>query len=162
MWITNAIREPRTMLLNTGNKSEVAAGYCTLYGDMCGGLAVISDVPKMMVYRLARLLNERMRGAIPQSVIDREPTAELAPNQKDSDSLPPYPVLDEIVRRYVEEQEGADEIIAAGVADAATVRRAVRLIDAAEYKRAQAAPGLKVTSKAFGVGRRMPIARGKI
>ena len=161
MWITNAIREPRTMLLNTGNKSEVAAGYCTLYGDMCGGLAVISDVPKMMVYRLARLLNERMRGAIPQSVIDREPTAELAPNQKDSDSLPPYPVLDEIVRRYVEEQEGADEIIAAGVADAATVRRAVRLIDTAEYKRAQAAPGLKVTSKAFGVGRRMPIARGE-
>ena len=138
----------------------MAAGYCTLYGDMCGGLALISDVPKMMVYKLARHLNASMGAPIPQSIIDREPTAELAPNQKDSDSLPPYPVLDEIIRLYVEEQKGVEEIIAAGAADEATVRRAVRLIDGAEYKRAQAAPGLKVTSKAFGFGRRMPIARG--
>jgi NAD+ synthase (glutamine-hydrolysing) len=160
MWISNAVREPRTLVLSTGNKSEMAAGYCTLYGDMCGGMALISDVPKMMVYKLARHLNASMGAPIPQSIIDREPTAELAPNQKDSDSLPPYPVLDEIIRLYVEEQKGAEEIIAAGAADEATVRRAVRLIDGAEYKRAQAAPGLKVTSKAFGFGRRMPIARG--
>ena len=162
MWISNAIRSPLTMVLSTGNKSEVAVGYSTLYGDMCGGLAVISDVPKMMVYRLAELLNERLKNAIPQSVMERAPSAELAPGQKDSDSLPPYPILDEIVRRYVEEREGAEEIIAAGVADAATVERTLRLIDGAEYKRAQAAPGIKVTSKAFGVGRRMPIARGRL
>jgi NAD+ synthase (glutamine-hydrolysing) len=160
MWISNAIREPRALVLSTGNKSEMAAGYCTLYGDMCGGMALISDVPKMMVYRLARLLNARMGGPIPESILEREPTAELAPNQKDSDSLPPYPVLDEIIRLYVEERQGAEDIVATGVADAAVVGRCIRLIDGAEYKRAQAAPGLKVTSKAFGVGRRMPIARG--
>jgi NAD+ synthetase len=162
MWISNAIRNPLTMVLSTGNKSEVAVGYCTLYGDMCGGLSVISDVPKMMVYQLAALLNERLNNAIPQSVLDRAPSAELAPDQKDSDSLPPYPILDEIVRRYVEEREGAETIIAASVADRATVERTLRMIDRAEYKRAQAAPGIKVTSKAFGVGRRMPIARGKV
>ncbi len=160
MWISNAITQPRTLVLSTGNKSELAAGYCTLYGDMAGGLAVISDVPKTMVYKLARLLNERMGYPIPESILEREPTAELAPNQKDTDSLPPYPVLDEIIRLYVEEFKSPEEIIAAGVADEATVRRAVALIDSNEYKRAQAAPGLKVTSKAFGFGRRMPIARG--
>ena len=160
MWISNAISNPRTLLLSTGNKSEMAAGYCTLYGDMAGGLSLISDVPKMIVYKLARHLNVKMGGAIPQSIIDREPSAELAPNQKDSDSLPPYPLLDEIIRLFIEERQTADEIVASGAAPEAIVRRVVRLIELAEYKRAQAAPGLKVTSKAFGFGRRMPIARG--
>jgi NAD+ synthase (glutamine-hydrolysing) len=162
MWISNAIISPRTLVLSTGNKSEMAAGYCTLYGDMAGGLSLISDVPKMMVYKLARYLNEQMGGPIPQSIIDREPTAELAPNQKDSDSLPPYPLLDEIVRRFIEERQTADEIVASNAAPEAIVRRVVRMIELAEYKRAQAAPGLKVTSKAFGFGRRIPIARGQL
>ncbi|MBX7247222.1 MAG: NAD(+) synthase, partial [Candidatus Sumerlaeaceae bacterium] len=160
MWLSNAFSTPRTLLLSTGNKSEIAVGYCTLYGDMAGGLALISDVPKTMVYKLARLINATRGDVIPQSIIDREPTAELAPNQKDSDSLPPYPVLDEIIRLHVEEFQSAEEIIDAGVAPAETVRRVLRMIDNAEYKRKQAAPGIKVTSKAFGVGRRMPIARG--
>ena len=160
MWISNAIARPRTLVLSTGNKSELAAGYCTLYGDMAGGLAVISDVPKTMVYRLARYLNSKMGNPIPESILEREPTAELAPNQKDSDSLPPYPVLDEIIRLYVEECRGVQEIVAVGIADESLVRRTIAMIDRAEYKRAQAAPGLKVTSKAFGFGRRMPIARG--
>ncbi|MCX7964747.1 MAG: NAD+ synthase [Candidatus Sumerlaea chitinivorans] len=160
MWISNAIKSPRTLVLSTGNKSELAAGYCTLYGDMAGGLALISDVPKMMVYALARFLNAEMNHPIPESILQREPTAELAPNQKDTDSLPPYPILDEIIRLYVEELMGPEEIVAAGVADEALVRKVIRMIDNAEYKRAQAAPGLKVTSKAFGFGRRMPIARG--
>ncbi|MCX7020390.1 MAG: NAD+ synthase [bacterium] len=162
MWLSNAITDPPTLLLSTGNKSEMAVGYCTLYGDMAGGLALISDVPKMMVYKLARHLNSAMGKPIPQSVIDREPTAELAPNQKDTDSLPPYPVLDDIIRLYVEERRGEEEIIAAGVAPVDLVRRVVRMIGNAEYKRQQAPPGLKVTSKAFGFGRRMPIARGRI
>jgi NAD+ synthase (glutamine-hydrolysing) len=160
MWISNAFRTPPTLLLSTGNKSELAVGYCTLYGDMAGGLAVISDVPKMMVYRLARFLNARMGNPIPQSVLDREPSAELAPNQKDTDSLPPYPVLDEIIRLYVEERLGAEDIAAVGVAEPALIQRVIGMIDRAEYKRQQAAVGLKVTSKAFGFGRRMPIARG--
>jgi NAD+ synthase (glutamine-hydrolysing) len=160
MWISNAIPSPRTLVLSTGNKSELAAGYCTLYGDMAGGLSLISDVPKMIVYRLARYLNARLGNPIPQSIIDREPTAELAPNQKDTDSLPPYPVLDELIRLYVEEFLGPEEIIARGIAPAETVLRVIRMIDNSEYKRAQAAPGLKVTSKAFGFGRRIPIARG--
>ena len=160
MWISNALSSPRTLVLSTGNKSEMAVGYCTLYGDMAGGLALISDVPKMMVYRIAKFLNGKMHNAIPQSIIDREPTAELAANQKDTDSLPPYPVLDEIVRLFVEDRKSAQEIVEAHVADEATVRRVIRMIEGAEYKREQAAPGLKVTSKAFGVGRRIPIARG--
>lgn len=160
MWISNAITEPRTLVLSTGNKSEMATGYCTLYGDMAGGLAVISDVPKMMVYKIARHLNQRMKNSIPESIIDREPTAELAPDQKDTDSLPPYPILDEIIRLFIEERQSISEIIKAGFAPEATVRRVIRLIELSEYKRAQAAPGLKVTSKAFGFGRRMPIARG--
>jgi NAD+ synthase (glutamine-hydrolysing) len=161
MWISNAIASPRTLLLSTGNKSEMAAGYCTLYGDMAGGLALISDVPKMMVYRIARHMNEKPGSRIPQSIIDREPSAELAPNQKDSDSLPPYPILDEVIRLFIEERQTADEIVACGAAPEPIVRRVVRMIELAEYKRAQAAPGLKVTSKAFGFGRRMPIARGQ-
>ncbi|MCX7624627.1 MAG: NAD+ synthase [Candidatus Sumerlaeaceae bacterium] len=160
MWISNAISRTRTLVLSTGNKSELAAGYCTLYGDMAGGLAVISDVPKTMVYKLARFLNSRMGNPIPQSILEREPTAELAPNQKDTDTLPPYPVLDEIIRLYIEEFLSPEQIAELGVADAQLVRKTIAMIDRAEYKRAQAAPGLKVTSKAFGFGRRMPITRG--
>lgn len=159
MYISNAITAPRTLLLTTGNKSELAVGYCTLYGDMSGGLAILSDVPKMTVYKLARELNTLMGDVIPHSIIDREPSAELAPGQKDQDSLPPYPVLDEIIRMFIEEHKGTDDIVASGVADEAVVKRVVRLIENAEYKRAQAAPGIKITSKAFGSGRRVPIAR---
>jgi len=146
-----------SLVLTTGNKSELAVGYCTLYGDMCGGLAVISDVPKTMVYRLARWMN-RDGEVIPASTIEKPPSAELRPDQKDEDSLPPYDVLDAILERYVVEGQSVDEIIAANF-EADTVRRIARLIDLNEYKRRQAAPGLKVTSKAFGVGRRIPVAR---
>ncbi len=146
-----------SLVLTTGNKSELAVGYCTLYGDMCGGLAVISDVPKTMVYRLARWMN-RDGEVIPASTIEKPPSAELRPDQKDEDSLPPYDVLDAILERYVVEGQSAEEIIA-GDFDADIVRRIARLIDLNEYKRRQAAPGLKVTSKAFGVGRRIPVAQ---
>lgn len=146
-----------SLLLTTGNKSELAVGYCTLYGDMCGGLAVISDVPKTMVYRLSNWVN-RQREVIPAASITKAPSAELRPNQTDQDSLPPYEVLDAILEEYVVKCRPAAEIVAAGF-DAAAVRRVVRLIDGTEYKRRQAAPGLKVTSKAFGVGRRIPIAQ---
>jgi NAD+ synthase (glutamine-hydrolysing) len=146
-----------SLVLTTGNKSELAVGYCTLYGDMCGGLAVISDVPKTMVYRLARWMN-RDGEVIPASTIEKPPSAELRPDQKDEDSLPPYDVLDVILERYVVEGQSAEEIIGANF-EADTVRRIARLIDLNEYKRRQAAPGLKVTSKAFGVGRRIPVAR---
>ena len=146
-----------SLLLTTGNKSELAVGYCTLYGDMCGGLAVISDVPKTMVYRLARWIN-RDKEIIPAASITKPPSAELRPNQTDQDSLPPYDVLDAILEAYVVQGRSAAEIIAGGF-DEATVKRVVRLIDLNEYKRRQAAPGLKVTSKAFGVGRRIPIAQ---
>ena len=146
-----------SLVLTTGNKSELAVGYCTLYGDMCGGLAVISDVPKTMVYRLARWMN-RDGEVIPASTIEKPPSAELRHDQKDEDSLTHYDVLDVILERYVVEGQSVDEIIAADF-DADTVRRIVRLIDLNEYKRRQAAPGLKVTSKAFGVGRRIPVAQ---
>jgi NAD+ synthetase len=147
------------LLLTTGNKSELAVGYCTIYGDMAGGLAVISDVPKTTVWEMARWINQRHGGElIPRSSIDKVPSAELRPNQTDQDSLPPYEVLDAIIDGYVEEELGAAEIIAQGH-DAATVMRVIRLIDRSEYKRRQAAPGLKVTSRAFGFGRRMPIAQ---
>ena len=146
-----------SLLLTTGNKSELAVGYCTLYGDMCGGLAVISDVPKTMVYRLAKWIN-RAKEIIPASSITKAPSAELRPNQTDQDSLPPYEVLDAILDAYVVQGKTPGEIVAAGFAGA-TVQRVIRLIDTNEYKRRQAAPGLKVTSKAFGVGRRMPIAQ---
>jgi NAD+ synthase (glutamine-hydrolysing) len=146
-----------SLLLTTGNKSELAVGYCTLYGDMNGGLAAISDVPKTMVYRLARWVN-RQREIIPESSITKPPSAELRLNQTDQDSLPPYEVLDGILEEYVVNLKTAAEIVAMGF-DEAVVKRIIRLIDFSEYKRRQAAPGLKVTSKAFGVGRRMPIAQ---
>jgi NAD+ synthetase len=145
------------LLLTTGNKSELAVGYCTIYGDMAGGLAVISDVPKTMVYQLARWIN-REREVIPISSIEKPPSAELKPGQLDQDSLPPYDVLDAILQLYVEENLSALDIIARGF-DPKTVRWVQRRVDLNEYKRAQAAPGLKVTSRAFGVGRKMPIAQ---
>ncbi|HKT80605.1 MAG TPA: NAD+ synthase [Vicinamibacterales bacterium] len=144
------------LLLTTGNKSELAVGYCTLYGDMSGGLAVIADVPKTMVYRIAKWLN-RSREIIPSASITKAPSAELRPNQTDQDSLPPYDLLDEILHRHIERLEPAETIIAAGF-DAATVRRVLKLVRNAEFKRKQAAPGLKVTDRAFGTGWRMPIA----
>lgn len=146
-----------SLLLTTGNKSELAVGYCTLYGDMCGGLAVISDVPKTMVYRLARWINRELE-VIPSASITKPPSAELRPDQTDQDSLPPYEVLDAILEGYVVLARSAVELISEGFAET-DVRRVVRLIDGAEYKRRQAAPGLKVTTKAFGVGRRIPIAQ---
>jgi NAD+ synthase (glutamine-hydrolysing) len=145
------------LVLSTGNKSELSVGYCTIYGDMAGGLAVISDVPKTMIYELARYIN-REREIIPTSTIEKPPSAELRPNQKDQDTLPPYDVLDAILRLYVEENLSAAEIITQGFEES-TVRWVQRRVDLNEYKRAQAAPGLKVTSRAFGVGRRMPIAQ---
>ena len=146
-----------SLVLTTGNKSELAVGYCTLYGDMCGGLAVISDVPKTKVYDLANWIN-RDREVIPYSTINKPPSAELRPDQKDEDSLPPYEILDAILEKYVVESQSVDQIVAAGF-DEQTVGRIARLIDLNEYKRRQAAPGLKVTSKAFGVGRRIPVAQ---
>jgi len=145
------------MLLTTGNKSELAVGYCTLYGDMNGGLAVIGDLPKMLVYDVARSCNQ-YREIIPQSTIDKVPSAELAPGQKDSDSLPPYPVLDAILEAYVVEQQPVAEIIARGFARD-VVQRVIWLVETSEYKRRQAAPVLRVTGKAFGGGRRIPMAR---
>ncbi len=146
-----------SLVLTTGNKSELAVGYCTLYGDMCGGLAVISDVPKTKVFELARWIN-RNREIIPEATITKPPSAELRPDQKDEDSLPPYEVLDAILEQYVVECRSVAEIVANGFEEA-TVKRVARLIDLNEYKRRQAAPGLKVTSKAFGVGRRIPVAQ---
>ena len=144
------------LLLTTGNKSELAVGYCTLYGDMCGGLAVISDVPKTLVYRLARFVNRR-REIIPVSILEKAPSAELRPNQKDSDTLPPYEVVDQIIEAYVERHQDPAAIVQLGL-DPAVVADIVRRIDRSEYKRRQAAPGIKISSKAFGVGRRYPIA----
>ena len=153
------------LLLTTGNKSELSVGDCTLYGDMAGGLAVISDVPKTMVYQLARWINSDRSQAgraaqeiIPRSTIEKPPSAELKPNQTDQDTLPPYEVLDEILRLYVEENLSARDIVAYGFEEM-TVRWVQRRVDLNEYKRAQAAPGIKVTSRAFGLGRRMPIAQ---
>jgi NAD+ synthetase len=145
------------LVLSTGNKSELAVGYCTIYGDMAGGLAVISDVPKTMVYQLARWIN-REREIIPAATIDKPPSAELRPDQKDQDTLPPYEALDEILRFYIEENLSAREIAASGF-DLETVKWVQRRVDMNEYKREQAPPGLKVTSRAFGIGRRMPIAQ---
>lgn len=145
------------LVLTTGNKSETAVGYCTLYGDMAGGFAVIKDVPKTMVYELARYANQRAgRELIPQSIIERPPSAELRPDQKDTDSLPPYEVLDPILASYVEEDKVYDEVVAEGH-DPEVVRRVVRMVDLNEYKRRQAPPGIKITPKAFGRDRRLPI-----
>lgn len=145
------------LVLTTGNKSELAVGYCTLYGDMCGGLAVISDLPKTWVYRVARWLNRRQE-IIPWATIEKAPSAELRPGQTDQDSLPPYEELDAILEAYVVRHQSVSAIAAEGH-DEALVRDLVAKIDRNEYKRRQAAPGLKVTSKAFGMGRRMPIAQ---
>jgi NAD+ synthase (glutamine-hydrolysing) len=145
------------LVLTTGNKSEIGVGYCTLYGDMCGGLAVISDVPKTLVYRLARYVNSRVP-LIPESTIEKPPSAELRPDQKDSDSLPPYDVLDTILEAYVEENQPPEEIATKYVIDPALVRKVATMVDRSEYKRQQAAPGLKISPKAFGFGRRYPIA----
>jgi len=147
-----------SLVLSTGNKSELGVGYCTLYGDMVGGLAVLSDVPKTMVYRLSRYANSR-RPVIPESTLEKPPSAELRPNQKDTDTLPPYEVLDVILEDYVEESRTAQEIAVARGFDLALVERIVHMVDRAEYKRQQAAPGLKISGKAFGVGRRFPIAQ---
>ena len=145
------------IVLSTGNKSELGVGYCTLYGDMVGGLAVISDVPKTLVYRLAHYVNSR-RAVIPQATLEKPPSAELRPNQKDSDSLPPYEILDAVLEDYVEDSHSAERIAADRGFDIEVVRRVMRMVDRAEYKRQQAAPGLKISPKAFGYGRRFPIA----
>ena len=146
------------MVVTTGNKSEMATGYATLYGDMCGGFALIKDVPKTLVFELARWRNGRGE-VIPPSTISRPPSAELKPGQRDSDSLPPYDLLDPILERYVERQAGLQDIVAEGFDDA-TVRRVAKLVDRSEYKRRQGAPGVKITPKAFGRDRRMPITNG--
>jgi NAD+ synthase (glutamine-hydrolysing) len=145
------------IVLSTGNKSELGVGYCTLYGDMVGGLAVISDVPKTLVYRLSRYVNSRRR-VIPQDTLEKPPSAELRPDQKDSDSLPPYEILDAVLEDYVEDAHTAERIAADHGFDIEVVRRVLRMVDRAEYKRQQAAPGIKITPKAFGYGRRLPIA----
>jgi len=145
------------IVLSTGNKSELGVGYCTLYGDMVGGLAVISDVPKTLVYRLSHYVNSR-RAIIPEATLEKPPSAELRPNQKDSDSLPPYEILDAVLEDYVEDAHFAEQIAADRGFDIELVRRVVRMVDRAEYKRQQAAPGIKISPKAFGYGRRFPIA----
>jgi len=148
----------RKIVLTTGNKSEMAVGYATLYGDMAGGFDVLKDVPKTLVFRLAEYRNT-LGSVIPQRVIDRPPSAELAPDQKDTDSLPPYDILDAILERYVELDQCLEEIVAAGY-DEDTVRRVIRLVDRNEYKRRQAAPGVRITRRAFGRDRRYPITSG--
>ena len=145
-----------SLVLSTGNKSEMSVGYCTLYGDMSGGLSVLADVPKTMVYDLARFINSSSE-TIPVEIIEKVPSAELRPDQKDSDTLPPYPVLDEIIHLYIEENCSLSQIVEKGF-EKDTVLWVVKAISRSEYKRKQAAPGLKVTSKAFGIGRRIPIA----
>ena len=143
------------ILLTTGNKSEMSVGYATLYGDMAGGFAPLKDVPKTLVYRLCKYRNG-ISPVIPQRVLERPPSAELAPDQKDSDSLPPYEVLDPILERYVERDQSADDIIAAGF-DPQTVKRVLRMVDCNEYKRRQAPPGIKITRRAYGRDRRYPL-----
>jgi NAD+ synthase (glutamine-hydrolysing) len=145
------------LVLTTGNKSEVSAGYCTLYGDMAGGFAVIKDVPKTLVYQLAGHVNGSAgREVIPRRVFEKAPTAELRPDQRDEDTLGPYATLDPILHAYVEEDQGLDEIVALGF-DEATVRRVIGMVDRNEYKRRQAPPGVKITPRAFGKDRRLPI-----
>ena len=146
------------ILLTTGNKSEMSVGYATLYGDMAGGFAPIKDVPKTLVYRLCRYRN-RLSPVIPQRVIERPPSADVAPDQKDSDSLPDYAILDPILERYVEDDQSLEQIIAAGF-DEHTVKRIVRMVDRNEYKRRQAPPGVKITRRAFGRDRRYPLTCG--
>ncbi len=148
------------LVLTTGNKSELAVGYCTLYGDMCGGLAPISDLPKMRVYALARHLNARAEGAlIPEATFAKAPSAELRPGQTDQDSLPPYPLLDAILEGLVERNLSVEATARRAQAPLPLVKKIARQMDRAEYKRNQMAPGLKVSAKAFGIGRRIPIAQ---
>jgi NAD+ synthase (glutamine-hydrolysing) len=147
------------ILLTTGNKSEMSVGYATLYGDMAGGFAPIKDVPKMLVYRLCEYRNS-LSPVIPQRVLDRPPSAELAPDQQDSDSLPDYAMLDAVLESYVEEDQGIDEIVAKGY-DRETVERVIRMVDRNEYKRRQAPPGVKITRRAYGRDRRYPLTWGK-
>jgi NAD+ synthase (glutamine-hydrolysing) len=155
MFLSNAAN---ALVLTTGNKSEMATGYSTLYGDMAGGFAVIKDVPKTLVYELCRYRNAiEGRDIIPEAVLTKPPSAELRPDQLDSDSLPAYEKLDPIIEAYVEEDRSPDEIIAAG-ADPADVARVMRLVQLSEYKRRQSPPGVKITPRAFGRDRRLPIA----
>jgi NAD+ synthase (glutamine-hydrolysing) len=145
------------IVLTTGNKSETAVGYATLYGDTAGGFAVIKDVFKTMVYKLANYINEKNgRELIPRSIIDRIPTAELRPNQKDTDSLPEYELLDKILKRYVEEDMSAQQLVESGLPEE-VVSRVISMVDRNEYKRRQSPPGVKITPKAFGRDRRLPI-----
>ena len=146
------------LVLSTGNKSELATGYCTLYGDMCGGLSVISDLPKTLVYKLAKYINKKYNNVIPENIIHRAPTAELKPNQTDQDTLPPYDILDSVLNMYAEEHLSLKEIVKSGI-QKDTVTKVCNMIDSSEYKRKQAAPGLKLTSRSFGYGWRMPIAQ---
>jgi NAD+ synthase (glutamine-hydrolysing) len=145
------------LVLTTGNKSEYSVGYTTLYGDMAGGFAVLKDVPKTLVYRLARYRNAQAAGElIPVSVLERAPSAELKPDQRDEDSLPPYDMLDVILEAYVEEDQDREQLIRRGLPEE-VVDRVIRMVDRAEYKRRQAPPGIKITPKAFGRDRRLPI-----
>jgi len=145
------------LVLTTGNKSEMATGYATLYGDMAGGFAIIKDVPKLMVYSISSLINKQAgREIIPESIIVRPPSAELRPDQKDSDSLPPYDILDPVLKAYIEDDSGIEDIVSLGF-DRETVKQVVRLCDSSEYKRRQAPPGVKITPRAFGRDRRLPI-----
>ena len=143
------------ILLNTSNKSEAAVGYGTLYGDMCGGLSVIGDLYKTQVFELCRYIN-RYKEIIPENIITKPPSAELRPNQFDSDSLPDYDILDEVLYEYIEKRLGPEQIIANGF-DAALVKRVLKLVNRNEYKRYQTPPMIRVSPKAFGMGRRMPI-----
>ena len=147
------------MVLATGNKSEYSVGYCTLYGDMAGGFAVIRDVPKIWVYKVSRWVNDKEE-IIPESIITKAPSAELRPDQKDTDSLPPYDLLDPILLQYIEEDKSVEEIKVPGLS-AADVKRVAKLVDASEYKRRQGPPGVKITPKAFGKDRRLPITTGR-
>ena len=145
------------LVLTTGNKSEYSVGYTTLYGDMAGGFAVLKDVPKTLVYRLSRFRNERSaKELIPASIVERAPSAELRPDQRDEDTLPPYDVLDPILEAYIEEDQDRDQLVRRGFT-AEVVDRVIRLVDLAEYKRRQAPPGIKISPKAFGRDRRLPI-----
>jgi NAD+ synthase (glutamine-hydrolysing) len=145
------------LVLTTGNKSELAAGYSTLYGDMVGGFVVLKDIPKTLVYKLARYRNSlEKKELIPEDILKREPTAELKPGQKDTDTLPPYPILDPILKYYVEEDKGFKEIKDLGF-DEDTIIKVMQMVDRSEYKRRQAPPGIKITARAFGKDRRLPI-----
>ena len=143
------------LVLTTGNKSEMSVGYATLYGDMAGGFAVIKDVPKVWVYKISRWLNKEQE-IIPESIITKEPSAELRPDQKDTDSLPPYDLLDPILLKYIEKDKSSNEIKISGLS-AADIKKVLQLVDASEYKRRQGPPGVKITPEAFGKDRRFPI-----